>query len=352
MNAQTEDPMNCLETSRPRPLVVCSAYAPGTPVVEEDEVFAEAPDVDFVLRGPARTPERVIEAVGEAEVVLHHIEPFTREVFAALPRLRGIVRYGIGLDTIDLDAATEYGVVVANFPTVTAREVAHHALAMMLALAKKLMLLDRDIRTGVRRTSVSPMGSIYGETLGLIAFGNIPHQLAPRAQALGMHVIAYDPYLPPENFAAAGVESVDLDSVARRSDYVSCHLPLTAETRGMIGADFFHKMKPTAYFINTSRGAVIREAELVAALREGRIAGAGIDVYAVEPPMPDNPLCSLDNVILTPHSAQHSDLARSTLHRRAALSAIAIARGGLPEHVANPEVLEHPRWRHLCDGRS
>lgn len=340
MNEQTAGTVDRMN----RPLVVCSAYAPGTPVLEEDGVFAEAPDVAFVVRGPARTPAQVIHAVGDADVVLHHIEPFTREVFAALPRLRGIVRYGIGLDTIDVDAATEYGVVVANFPTVTTREVAHHALALMLACAKKLLHLDHDIRSGARTTSVAPMGSIYGETLGLIAFGNIPHQLAPRAQALGMHVIAYDPYLPPENFVAAGVESVDLESVARRSDYVSCHLPLTDETRDMIDASFFSKMKPTAFFINTARGAILKEADLVAALREGRIAGAGLDVYEVEPPTPDNPLCAFDNVILTPHSASHSDLARSTLHRRAALSALALARGGLPEHVVNPDALQHERW--------
>jgi len=328
---------------RKKPLVVCTAYAPGTPVPEESEVFAGIPDMTFVLRGPARTPAEVIEVAGDADVVLHHIEPFPREVFAALPKLRGIVRYGIGLDTIDVDAATEHGVVVANFPTVTTKEVANHALALMLACTKKLLRLDRDIRSGIRKTSVAPMGSIYGETLGLIAFGNIPHQLVPLAQALGMYVIAYDPYLPAENFLAAGVESVNLESVARRSDYVSCHLPLTHETRGMIDASFFAKMKPTAYFINTSRGAVVKEADLVAALQDGRIAGAGLDVYEVEPPSPDNPLCVLDNVILTPHSASYSDIAKSDLHRRAALSALAIARGGLPEHVVNPAVLDHRR---------
>ena len=158
-----------------------------------------------------------------------------------------------------------------------------------------------------------------------------------------MKVTAYDLYVAPEVFAEEGVESVSVEQVARRADYVSCYLPLTSETRGMLDARFFAWMKPTAYFVNTGRGAVVNESDLVAALREGRIAGAGLDVFENERIDSGHPLCELDNVLLTPHPASYSDTAISAPHCRAALSALAVARGGLPEFVANKEVLSHRR---------
>ena len=207
-----------------------------------------------------------------------HSEPYAREVFERAGRLKVVVRYGIGVDTIDLDAATDHGVMVANFPDFCIEEVANHALVLMLDCAKKITRLDRTIRSqgwAQAKAMQSPMGPIHGQTLGLIAFGNIARSLARKAKALSMEVIAYDPFVRPEVFAEMGVESVTMDELLARSDYVSIHVPLTDQTRGMIDGTVLNSMKPSAYLINTSRGPVVNEAELIEALRVGRMSGAG-----------------------------------------------------------------------------
>jgi D-3-phosphoglycerate dehydrogenase len=273
-------------------------------------------------------------------------EPYTEEVFANAPKLKAVIRYGVGVDTIDLDAATRHGVMVGHLPDFCIREVANHALVLLLACAKKVREHDHVLRTkgwAASKAIQKPMGPIHGETAGLIAFGNISRALAKRLQALEMEVMAYDPFVPAETFAAAGVEAVSLDELAARSDYVSCHLPLNDKTRGMLGANLFGQMKPTAYFINTSRGAVVKEADLIAALAEGRIAGAGLDVFEAEPIDASHPFCQMDNVVLTPHTASYSDKTMEIQRRRIGKDALAVCRGGLPDFVANPQVLDHRR---------
>ena len=322
-------------------LIVHTWASPGTPLPEEKEVL-DVPDVEFVLRGRCGTVSEVLEAVRDADGALCGAEPYTHQVFAGAPRLKVVVRYGIGLDTIDLDAATDHGVIIANFPGFCVEEVANHALMLILACAKKLCQLDLALRErgwGATKALLSSIGTIHSETLGLLAFGNIARAVAQRAQVMKMQVVAYDPYVDSAIFAQAGVEPVSLDELAERSDYVSCHLPLTPQTRGMIGSEFFNRMKETAHFINTGRGAVVVESDLVTALRERRIAGAGLDVYASEPIDPTHPLCSMDNVFLTPHSAGYADTTFASLCRRVARAALAVVRGGLPEFVANPAVL-------------
>ena len=325
--------------------VVHTGAQPGAPLPEERESL-DRPDIEFVLRGRCSTPQAVLEAVRDADAALCYSEPYTREVFAGAPRLKVVVRYGIGVDTIDLDAATDYGVIVANLPDFCIEEVANHALALLLACAKKVLRIDRLIRTAgwaAARDTLSPMGAIHDQTLGLIAFGNIARALARKAKALSMNVTAYDPYVKPEVFAEMGVESVTMDDLLARSDYVSCHLPLAAQTRGMIDASLFARMKPTAYLINTSRGAVVNEQDLIEALRSGRIAGAGLDVFEREPIAPDHPFCAMENVVLTPHSASYADATFASMRRRVGKSAVAVLEGGLPEFVANPAVLGHRR---------
>ena len=322
-------------------IVVSTAVAPGTPTLYEREAL-DAPDIEFALRGPCHTPQEVLAAVRGAQVALCMREPYTREVFAGAPGLRMVMRYGVGFDTIDLDAATEFGVIVGYLPDFCTDEVANHAIVLLLTCAKKVLQVDHALRTQgfLQARQILPgMGQIHGETLGLIAFGRIGKATAVRAQALKMHVIAYDPYLAPEVFARYGVESVSLDEVAARSDYVSCHLPLSAETRAMINARFFARMRPSAYFVNTSRGAVVNEQDLINALRQKRIAGAGLDVFEHEPPAADNPLLSMPNVVLTPHSASYADETMVNQKRRVGRDALRVARGGLPDFVANPEVL-------------
>jgi len=325
--------------------VVHTGAGPEAPLVEERK-YLDAPGISFILRGRCETPAQVLEAVRDADVALCYGEPYTRDVLANAPRLKAVLRYGVGVDTIDLDAATEYGVMVVNFPDFCTREVANHALALMLACSRKLLRLDRALREEGWQASRAiriPSGTIHDETVGLLAFGNIARAFAQRAHALNMHVIAYDPYVPEAVFAEAGVESVTLEDLAKRSDYVSCHLPATAGTRGLIDAKFFNHMKPTAYFINTGRGSVVVDADLIRALQEKRIAGAGLDVYETEPIGPDHPYCRLGNVILTPHIASFADETFAALYRRVGQAALDVLEGKVPKFVANREVLKHRR---------
>ena len=308
---------------------------------EQEEL--NVPGVQFFLRGDAITPEKVIEAIHDADIALCGKEPFTREVFAKSPRLKAVLRYGVGVDTVDLEGATEHGVVVGYFPDFCIEEVANHALVLMLDCAKKTHQLDRTFRTqgwAAAKAILEPMGAIHGEVLGLLAFGNIARALAKRGQVLGMQVIAYDPYIRPEQFAELGVEQVSLEELAARSDYISCHTPLNHATRGVFNTEFFARMKPTAYFINTSRGPVVNETDLIAALQTGVIAGAALDVFEHEPVAADHPFFTLDNLVLTPHVASFANSTKETLNRRLARTALTILDGGLPEFVANPAVLQ------------
>jgi D-3-phosphoglycerate dehydrogenase len=238
------------------------------------------------------------------------------------------------------------GVIVGHLPDFCTREVANQALALLLVCARKTLQLDHALRTAgwkAAKAMQSPMGSVHGETLGIIGLGRIGQALARRALALDMKIIACDPYVGSSVFATAGVQAVGLNDLARRADYVSCHVPLTGETRDMINARFFALMKPTAYFINTSRGAVVNELDLIAALQEKRIAGAGLDVFAEEPIAPTHPLCLLDNVVLSPHNASYADQTKIVQQRRVGTDVLAFCRGGLPQFVANPDVLSHRR---------
>ena len=326
-------------------IVVHTGVGPQDPYAEVTRVL-DVPGVTFLKRGPCHTPQQVLEAVRDADVAICVHEPYTREVLAHAPRLKAVVRVGVGVDTVDLDAATENGVMVAYFPDFCTREVANHAIVLLLACAKKVLRLDRVLRTKgweAARALRSPMGCVHGETLGLVAFGNIARAVAQRAQCLEMRVIACDPYVDAEVFHQAGVESVSLPELAHRSDYVSCHLPLNQATRGMLDASFFSQMKPTAYFVNTSRGAVVREADLIDALQAGRIAGAGLDVFESEPIGADHPLLAMDQVVLTAHTASYADETFRARDRRVELAALAVLNGDVPESVANPEVLAHRR---------
>lgn len=317
---------------------------PDQPLDLEREGLAGL-DIEIIQPGRLRSEDDIIKYGQEADILLVVAEPITRRVISSLPRLKGVVRYGVGVDTVDLQAATEFGVVVANFPGFCADEVANHTMALLLALNRKLFRLDRIVRAGqwnpaVLRSVLPPMGALQGETLGLVAFGNIPRRVAPRAQAFGLNVIAYDPYLDDDVFARFGVRRVRrVEDLIAESDYVSSHLPLTEETYHFFTAERFRLMKPTAFFINTSRGKVVDQPALIRALEEGWVAGAGLDVFEDEPLPPDSPLTRLENVILTPHSAYYSDRSERNLKLRVGRAAADILRGLEPEHVANPDVL-------------
>lgn len=333
----------------PKSLVVQTNVPPDGSRPIEAEVLATDPNVEFALRGFCATPEQLIAALSDADIGLCGREYYTRAVFQHTPRLKGVVRYGVGVDTIDLDAATEHGVIVAYFPDFCTAEVANHTFALLLACAKKLVRLDRTFREEgwyeAKRYN-SPMGPIHGETLGLLAFGTIAQAVAKRAQAFDMRVIAYDPFVEPAVFAKAGVAQVELTELAACADYISCHVPLTATTQGMIDASFFAQMKPTAYFINTSRGGLVNEADMIAAVQQQTLAGVGLDVFEHEPVYGKHPLFDLPNVVLTPHNAAWADATFVALYKRVGQAALDIIHGHQPEYVANPTVLNRLRLQH------
>ncbi len=331
--------------------VVHTSAPPNAPLPLEREGLGEFADC-LVSYGNLATPEDLIAHCHDADAILVPGARFTRDVLARLERCRALVRYGIGYDTIDVPAASEHNILVVNIPDFCLPEVANHALALLLACAKKIVRLDRWVRAGqwgdrggaFRPPFLSPMGQIHGQTVGLVGFGQIARQFARRLAALDARVVAFDPYVPPEQAAALGVELLPLDEVLRRSDYVSIHVPLTPETRGLIGADALALMQPTAYLINTSRGPIVDQAALIAALQDGRIAGAGLDVFETEPLPPDSPLVALDNVVLTPHTASFADETFRVMFRRVGEEAARALRGQMPNTPVNPQIRPHLTW--------
>ncbi len=289
----------------------------------------------------ASNEEGLISNVKDAHGLLVLGAQITRRVIEAMPKCQVIIRYGVGLDTLDIPAATEHGIVVAHFPDFCQPEVANQAILLLLACAKKLTMLDQAVRSGVWRPGpLGPMGAIEGETLGLVAFGNIARTVVPRAKALGLNVIAWDPYVGEGVFRSFGVERVvEMNELLHRSDYVSVHAPLTESTRGLISEEQFRLMKPTAYIINTARGPVIDENALITALHANEIAGAGLDVFEVEPLLSSSPLTQMDNVVLMPHSASYSDASFASMQRRVGETILRIMQGHWPEYVANSHVI-------------
>ncbi len=294
-----------------------------------------------------------VAAVREARVLVVGAAAITDAVFAGAPDLVGIVRTGIGLDTVDLPAATRHGVCVAHVPDFCYDEVADTTWTLILAVSRKVVLADRHVRRGEWAPSaLLPMHRLRGQTLGLVAFGNIARKVAERAGGFGLRVIAADPYVDAATMRARGVEKVELDELLTRADIVSLHPPLIAETRGMIGAAAFARMKPGAILINVSRGAVVDQAALVDALRSGRVSAAGLDVQAPEPPAKDNPLLQMDNVVLTPHYASTTVEAMRDLAAKVSRQVVQFLRGEWPTYLANPVVREQPGCRLAAERRA
>jgi D-3-phosphoglycerate dehydrogenase len=284
--------------------------------------------------------DEVIARTRDADALVVVFSPVTRGVMSALEGLEVVVRTGVGYDVIDVPAATELGVIVVNIPDLWVREVANHALALLLAWNRKVVTLDRQVHAGAWSGTVpgDRTGALHGETVGIVGLGNIGSAFARRVAALETTVIACDPYVDPGRFAALGVERVSLETLAERSDYVSVHTLLNAETRHLIGEAFFRRMKPTAILINTSRGPVVDEKALARALQERRLAGAALDVWEQEPVAADNPLLAMDNVIATSHAAYFSSAAVAQVPRRCGEEVARVLTGQRPLNVVNPEV--------------
>ena len=262
--------------------------------------------VGTVRTAPVTAREDLLAAVRDAHAVVYQLFPehLTRDVLERCRRLKVIGRIGIGMDQVDLAAATECGVTVVNAAGAQAAAVADHAMALMLCLARNVVASHTALLAGDRSPPWQFMGvELEGKSLGIIGFGAVGRRLAQRAFGFGMAVQAYDPYVPPDAIEEVGATPLDLAGLLAGSDFVSVHVPLTDETWHLVGADELATMRPTAYLVNTARGSVIDEAALVAALRDGVIAGAGLDVYEEEPLAPGSPLLALDQVVLTPHIA-------------------------------------------------
>jgi len=292
-----------------------------------------------VVPAQCATPEEVLAAGRDADALISQYAPITGEVVHGLTRCRAIGRYGIGVDNIDVQAATEQGIAVVNVPSYCEDEVSDHTLAMLLSWARKIPHYTEEIREGVWDWKTGrPIRRLRGQVLGLLGFGKIARLVARKARAFGLEVIAHDPYLPEEVFSQAGVEQVEFDKLLSRSDFLSVHVPLTERTRHLINGEALAKMKPTACLINTSRGGVIHEEALIRALQEGRIAGACLDVTDPEPPDPENPLRKMPQVLLSPHVAWYSEESQIDLRRKIAQDVGRALSGLLPHGLVNREL--------------
>ena len=293
----------------------------------------EAADAD--LRGEyARTPEEVIEAAAGADALLVQYAEVTEAVFEALD-LQAVGRYGIGVDSIDLDAATEHDVPVVNVPDYCIEEVPTHALALLLSCIRKVPSYDRAIKGGEWDwTGGKPIHRLTGSTLGLVGFGKLPRRLRELVAGFDLDVLVYDPYVDAADVEAANAEKVDLDALLERSKYVSVHAPLTEETHHLIDAAAFERMREDAILINTARGPLVDIDALGEAVEAGEIAGAGLDVLPEEPPDSIPPI-DHESVVYTPHVAWYSEESMATMRRTVAEDVLGILQGDTPRNPVN-----------------
>ena len=315
-------------------------------VVLTDYVW-ESLDVEMKTLGdladlvPMKTkkPEEFLGEAADCDALLNtYAGPITAEVMARMPKCRIIARYGIGVDTIDLEAATQAGIIVTNNPSYCIEEVAEHTMALLLACARKVALYDRLVRGG--RWEVppgKPMFRLQGRTLGLVGFGNIARQVAVRAASFGMRIVFADPFVK-EGQPDIPAAKVELDDLLRESDFVSVHPPLTPQTRKMINDEALSKMKPTAFLVNCSRGPVVDTEALVRALDAKKIAGCALDTTDPEPLPDPHPLRGRDNVIITPHVAWYSEQALVGLQAGAPSEVRRVLSGEWPVNVVNRAV--------------
>ncbi len=275
-------------------------------------------------------------AASEAEALMVTIQPVTADMLARMPRCRIVSRTGTGVDAIDVEAATQRGIWVSNVPDYSVDEVSTHAIALLLSHARRLPRLLEATRHGIWDYKiVQPIHRLQGQTLGVVGFGRIARAVAYKARALGLTILAHDRFVTDQVIEAEGARSVGLETLLRESDFVSLHTPLTDTTRHIIDAEALALMKPTAFLINTARGALIDEDALLAALRAQAIAGAALDVLPVEPPLPDHPLLHEERAWLTPHIAWYSEAAARDMRVRAAEEVVRVLRGEKPRSCVN-----------------
>lgn len=281
----------------------------------------------------AKSPsaDDILAVARDADAILVTYAKLTADLIGQLARCRSIGRFGMGVDNIDLAAAGARGITVNYVPDYGVREVSDHAMALLLALIRKIPLSNALVQAGRwEMPAVVPIHRIEGRVLGIVGFGLIGRALAPKAQAFGMRVVAHDPYVSADALRAAGVEGAEFDELLKVSDYVSIHAPLVPATRGLFNAAAFARMKRGALLVNTARGPLIDEAALLAALDQGQLAGAALDVVATEPLPKDSPLLGRDNLILTPHTAFYSIESLNDLQTKCARDVASVLEGKPP----------------------
>ena len=308
-------------------------------IKEEEEEFAQI-GVELVL-AQVKEEEELIRACKEADGLINQYALLTRKVLQNLPKCKVISRYGVGVDSIDLKAATDLGIIVANVPDYCMDEVSNQTIAMILTLIRRTAFFDQKVKSGQWDFHLGiPIYRTRGKTLGLVGCGKIGFEVAKKISAFGVRVICFDPYLQK---APEGIELTDLDTVLKESDFISIHCPLNDSTRHLIGEKEFKKMVKKPILINTSRGPIIDEKALIQALEEGLITGAGLDVLEKEPPDSVNPMLAMENVILSPHVGFYSEESISELKRRTAKNVSSVLLGKRPRSVVNKEVIGKTR---------
>ena len=322
-----------MNNKRPR-IVITDCDHPTVEI--EKEILSEI-DPEFIL-AQCNTEDEVIEVAKDADGIINQYAPMNRRVIESLKRCKVIARYGVGVDNIDVEAATEHKIIVANVPDYCIDEVSTHALALILACARGITLLDRKRRE--KRwdfTLAKPLFRTQGKTLGLFGLGRIAKMVAQKASGFGFRIIAYDPYVSKVD---GRIKLVEFSQLLSDSDFVSLHVPLTAETRHSFGENELKKMKKTAYLINTSRGPIVDEKALHQALKNRWIAGAALDVMEKEPPDWNSALLQLDNLIITPHISFYSEESYIELKTKVAQAVLSVLKGELPRAIVNPQAIK------------
>ena len=331
-------------------VVTPAGVGPGRPGYEL-EMEALEPLGAEIVEVAAKSEDDFVSAARDADALYAKVRPITKRIIDGLERCQVIALGSVGVDSVDVAAATARGVPVTNVPDTFIEEVADHAMTLILATLRRLVVQDRLVREGrwrEGRPMLYELPRLMGQTLGFVAFGHVARAVARRARPFGVHMLAYDPYIEELLMSQYGVEPVGLGELLQRSDVVSMHAPATPEAQHLLTEEHFRSMKRSAIFVNTGRGPTVDEPALIKALEEGWIAAAGLDVLETEPPAPTNPLLRMDNVILTAHVASASARFDPARRRRVGQEIALVLRGRWPRSCVNPAVLPKTslvRWQ-------
>lgn len=306
---------------------------------EVERALVEGAGFDF-YEYQIKDPDELIPIVKDADAIMTQYSDVNEKVIDSLEHCRMIIRYGIGYNNIDVDAATKRGIIVCNVPDYSVEEVSDHTVAMILALARKLKNVDGALQNGSwGYRNALPLKRFADSTVGFVGFGRIAQAVARKLAGFRVKTLAYDPYMKPEVIESFGAVPASLETVLKESDYVSIHSPLTKGTHHMIGKNELALMKPTACIVNTARGGVLDEEALIEALEAGKLGGLGLDSYEVEPISSDSPFLHRDNVIVTSHAAWYSETAIADLQRKTAEEVVNVLQGNMPFSCVNKSVL-------------